>query len=290
MRILLVGATGQLGWELRRALQPLGPVAAPTRERLDLTREDSVRAAVGDREPDLVVNAAAASDVDGAEESPGRAEAVNAEGPALLAETADRAGAALVHYSTDYVFGGEEDRSAPYTERDAPAPVNVYGETKLHGERAVRESGVRHLVFRTSWLYGLRRSNFLRTMREQFRGRDEVRVVEDQVGTPNWARLVAEATALALTRCRDLDDPWGLYHLTARGEASRLEWARAIRAREPDPGELAAERITGITAEAFDAPAPRPDYSALDPTRFEETFGLEMPAWTVPLDRCMEEA
>lgn len=243
---------GQIGWELQRTLAPLGRVTAPGHEELDLADADALRTAVRKLSPDVVINAAAYTDVDRAESEPDRASAVNARAPALLAQEAVRADAAVVHYSTDYVFGGDKDGA--YTEQDEPEPINVYGETKLAGERAVRESGADHLILRTSWLYGTRRENFLTTMQRLFSERETVEVVDDQLGSPTWCRLVAEATALMLARwrpvwrggqgTRDSDDEIGVeegevpggggvscgtYHVAATGRATWHEFARAIR-------------------------------------------------------------
>lgn len=248
MKTLLTGGTGQIGWELRRTLAPTGRVIAPTRDQLDLSEPDELATVVRKRSPDLVVNAAAYTDVDDAESNPDQATAVNARAPGVLAEAADEIGAAMVHYSTDYVFDGGKDD--PYVETDEPDPSNVYGETKLEGERAVRDAGVRHLIVRTSWVYGLRRDNFLTTMQRLFREQETVEVVDDQFGSPTWCRLVAEATALMLARWEEgplqdeaierfdsngsrrqlePDVTGGLYHLAAVGSTSWHGFASAIR-------------------------------------------------------------
>lgn len=272
MKILLTGGTGQIGWELHRTLAPLGRVSAPGREKLDLADPDALRTAVRKLSPDVVVNAAAYTDVDRAESEPDRAAAVNAQAPEVLAQEAARVNAAVVHYSTDYVFGGE--KSGAYTEQDEPDPINVYGETKLAGERAVREAGAGHLIVRTSWVYGTRRENFLTTMQRLFSERESVEVVDDQVGSPTWCRLVAEATAAMLARwrpvqargegTRDSNDGIaggrdegtggdratnGTYHVAAKGRATWHEFALAIRneleraeSREGDRGHEGASR------------------------------------------------
>ncbi|MEJ7811908.1 MAG: dTDP-4-dehydrorhamnose reductase, partial [Gemmatimonadaceae bacterium] len=235
--ILLIGANGQLGWELARTLAPLGRVVAPTRAQLDLADGTRVRAAVRDVRPQIVVNAAAYTAVDQAEREAAMAHAVNGVAPGILAEEAARLRALIVHYSTDYVFDGTT--RTPYTERDEPNPLNVYGETKLAGERAIAATGAAHLIFRTAWVYGLRRQNFLRSILGLAHERTELRVVEDQVGAPTWSRMIAEGTALALAHVvprggAEADAPWsGLYHLTAAGQASRFELAKAILERDP---------------------------------------------------------
>lgn len=252
MKILLTGGTGQIGWELQRTLAPLGRVSAPGREKLDLADPDALETAVRKLSPDVVVNAAAYTDVDRAESEPDRAAAVNAQAPKALAQEAARVNAAVVHYSTDYVFGGDKDRA--YTEQDEPDPINVYGKTKLAGERAVRESRADHLILRTSWVYGTRRENFLTTMQRLFSERETLEVVDDQVGSPTWCRLVAEATAALLAQwhpvrargggTRDSNaaitggndegssagrPASGTYHVAAKGRATWYEFARAIR-------------------------------------------------------------
>jgi dTDP-4-dehydrorhamnose reductase len=200
MRILLTGPTGQVGWELRRSLAPLGVVTALDRTALDLTDADGLRRVVREVRPALIVNAAAYTAVDRAESEPDLAMAVNGLAPGILAEEGKRVGAALVHFSTDYVFDGR--KAGAYVEDDAPAPVNVYGATKLAGERAMEAVGAPHLILRTSWVYGARGANFFLTMRRLARERPELRIVDDQTGAPTWCRMIAEATAQIIARER----------------------------------------------------------------------------------------
>lgn len=301
MRILLTGGSGQLGWELRRTLAPRGEVVAPGRDALDLREPDRIRDVVRELSPDLVVNAAAFTDVDRAETEPEAARRVNADAPGVLAAEAGAAGAGLVHFSTDYVVAGEKEDA--YRESDEPHPVNVYGETKLAGERAILDADVPALVLRLSWVYGCRRKNFVTTMLRLFRERDEVEVVGDQRGSPTWCRTAAEVTAQVLAAAlaagrdpgkpaRALRERGGLYHAAARGSVSRYEQARAIqrhaRRLRPDAG-FDACRLREIPSAEYPAEAPRPPTTPLSSDRLEETFGLRLPDWEYDLVRCLED-
>lgn len=296
--ILLTGATGQVGWELRRTLAPLGTVIAPGRDALDLAHERRLRRLVRETAPALIVNAAAYTAVDRAEEEPDLAMAVNGAAPGWLAQEAARLGVPIVHYSTDYIFGadGPPPGPRPYRESDPPAPVNAYGRSKLAGEKAVAEAGAPHLVFRTSWIYAARGQNFLLTIRRLARERPELRIVDDQVGAPTWARMVAEATAQVLLRAwaPGADDPLsglgGLYHLTAAGRTSWYGFARAIvaamrRARDPD---LVVRRIVPVPSKEFPRPARRPAYSVLDNRALRRAFAISLPDWRTQLGLCLD--
>lgn len=286
MRILLTGAEGQLGWELQRALAPLGAMVALDRGAMDLSDPDRVRARVREIDPGLIVNAAAFTAVDRAEAEEAAAYAVNAVGPGVLAEEAKRSKAWFVHYSTDYVFDGE--KSDAYTEEDQPNPLNVYGRSKLAGEAAVAAVGGQHLVFRTSWVYASRRSNFLQTMLRLGAEREELRVVDDQHGAPTWARMIAEATSLALVQVtrRQLEHPavTGTYHLTCGGSTSWHGFAQAIfnEASMPKP-----PRVAAITSAEYPTPARRPRNSVLSNTKFEQVFGVRLPHWRAALAACL---
>lgn len=280
MRILLTGRDGQLGWELERALAPLGVLMATGRAALDLASADAIRRMVRQAKPEAIVNAAAYTAVDQAESEPAHAHAINATAPGVLAEEAKRLGALLVHYSTDYVFDGA--KAEPYVEDDAPNPINAYGASKLAGERAIQASGCRHLILRTSWLYSLRGSNFLLTVLRLARERPRIRIVADQRGTPTSARLVAEATARALL-VHGGTVLSGVLHLAASGIASRHEFAaEALRL-----AGIACE-VEAATSIEFPLPARRPACSALDSRKFERTFGVELPGWREDLARCLE--
>ncbi|WP_118840632.1 dTDP-4-dehydrorhamnose reductase [Salinibacter ruber] len=279
--ILLLGATGQVGHALRRTLAPLGRVHTPGRAAVDLTDLTSVRAAVRELGPDLIVNAAAYTDVDGAEEEPGRAARINAEAPRVLAEAARAVGAWLVHYSTDYVFGGT--KRAPYTEADAPSPISVYGRTKRDGEAAIQAVGGRHLILRTSWMYSRRRSNFVRTMLGLAAENDRLTVVDDQIGVPTWAGWCAEATASICERLLAEDDAAlsGLYHLAGTGQTSWYGLARAALAQFGRTDTA----IEPVSSGEYETAAPRPAYTVLDSSRAQAAFDLPAVPWTAQLAR-----
>jgi len=285
--ILLTGKTGQVGHELITALAPLGRVIAVGRDRLDLTQPDSIVRCVRDTAPDIIVNAAGYTSVDDAESVPELAMQINAAAPGIMAEEAKRRGALLVHYSTDYVYDGS--KVGIYIEEDTPNPVNTYGRSKLAGERNILASNCRYLILRTSWLYTDRANNFLHTILKLAREEQELRVVSDQIGSPTWARVLAEATATAL-RDPDVNNKLGLYHLSADGHTSRHDFAREII-------RLAAE-ITGIRSgwatlqpcltEEFPRPAARPLNVATSKKLFSRTFGKTLPPWKTQLKNCME--
>jgi len=251
-----------------------------------------MRAVVRDAAPSLVVNAAAYTAVDRAEEDAGRAHAINAVAPGVLAEEAARLGAPIVHFSTDYVFDGE--KRAPYSEDDTPAPLGVYGRTKLEGERAVAAAGGAHLVIRTAWVYGRRGHNFLLTMLRAARERDELRVVADQFGAPTWSRMLAGGTAAIVARMRDGEGfslqprDRGVYHLGAAGVTSWHGFAEAILAADPARSEQRAQRVVPISTREYPTPARRPAYSVLAGARAAAVFGVALPDWRRQLELCME--
>jgi dTDP-4-dehydrorhamnose reductase len=283
-RILLIGHDGQVGYELLRALAPLGPVTSVCYPDIDFAVPDTVRRVVREHRPDWIINAAAYTAVDKAESEPELCRKVNADGPALLAEEAKRLGAALVHYSTDFVFDGTLRR--PYTEIDTPCPLGVYGQTKLQGDQAILASGVPHLIFRLAWVYGRRGKNFLLTLQRLAREGKPLRIVADQVGCPTWCRVIAETTAAALAMTEKPGAPFslrevsGLYHSVCSGATSWHGFARAFI-----PPEIPIQPIT--TAE-FPTPAKRPAYSALDCAKLNHTFGLSLPPWDQALRDCLE--
>jgi dTDP-4-dehydrorhamnose reductase len=278
--ILVTGARGQLGCELAAALAPHGRVTALDHATLDLADADALRTALRRVAPDLIVNAAAYTAVDQAEREPERAFAVNAAAPAHMAEHARAHGALLVHYSTDYVFDGTQ--RTPYDEAAQPHPLNVYGASKLEGERAIAQSGVAALVLRTSWVYGLRGRNFLLTMRRLAATHDTLRVVDDQVGVPNWCRELARATAAIVARGRPyMESRAGLYHLSARGSTTWFGFARAIFGDAPQP------RIEPIPTSAYPTPARRPAHAVLDTAKFMQAFGFALPDWRASLAECL---
>jgi len=267
LRILLTGRNGQVGWELQGALAPLGAVTALGRAELDLRDAGRIRDAVRTAKPDVIVNAAAYTAVDKAEAERDLAFAVNAAAPGILAEEAKRAGALLVHYSTDYVFDGT--KGSPYTEADPTSPINVYGESKLAGEKAIQGSDCRFLIIRTSWVYGPRGSNFMLTMLRLARERPELRVVDDQIGAPTSSLAIARATAQLLR-----PGAGGLYHLSAAGEVTWCGFARAILARAG-----IATPVRAIRTEDYPTPARRPRNSRLDCSRLRKDFGVTLAPW-----------
>lgn len=278
--ILVAGARGQIGSEVAAAVAPHGKVVALDRSALDLRDADTIARAVRAVAPTIIVNAAAYTAVDRAESEPDVAFAVNATGAGVLAEEARRANAVLIHYSTDYVFDGE--RTTPYDE-DAPAdPLNVYGRSKLAGERAIAASGADAVILRTGWVYGLHGTNFLLTIRRLAAERDELRIVADQTGTPNWARSIAEATAALIARgAPDLVERKGLYHVSAAGSATWFDFACAI------VGDAKSPRVVPIRTSEYPSPARRPAYGVLSTERFAHTFGIRLPDWRTLLQRCV---
>jgi dTDP-4-dehydrorhamnose reductase len=288
--ILLTGRDGQVGWELQRALAPLGRVVACGRGELDLASPNTIRARVRELKPDIIVNAAAYTAVDKAESEPALAMAVNGTAPGILAEEARRLGALLVHYSTDYVFDGE--RTEPYVESDPTNPINEYGRSKLAGEQAVAAAGCAHLIFRTSWVYGARGKNFLLTILRLARERDELRIVADQVGAPTSAAGIAGATAQVIGEAglwpREPDPRWGVYHLTARGQTSWFGFAQAILDRT---GFMvtARPRLIPIPSTEYPTPARRPRYSVLGCERFHGQFRVSLASWEQALDEVIAE-
>jgi dTDP-4-dehydrorhamnose reductase len=281
LKILLLGRNGQVGWELERTLAPLGELKAFDRAGLDLADTPRLAAAVRALQPEVIVNAAAYTAVDKAESERDAAFAVNATAPRVLAEEAKRIGALLVHYSTDYVFDGE--KRTPYVEDDATNPLNVYGASKLAGEEAIRKSGCRHLILRTSWVYGPRGKNFMLTMLRLARERPELRVVDDQVGAPTSSIEIARATAQVLVRAAPSPGLSDLFHLAARGETSWYGFAQGILARAG-----IATPIVAIATEGYPTPAHRPRNSRLDCSRLRETFGVTLAPWQEGLEEAMQ--
>jgi dTDP-4-dehydrorhamnose reductase len=295
MKILLLGKNGQVGWELQRALAPLGEVVAldfdsPGHLKADFSQPESLAATVQAVRPRIIVNAAAHTAVDRCESEPEVARALNATAPAVLAREAKAIGAWLLHYSTDYVFDGSG--SAPRTEDAPTGPLNVYGRTKLEGEDAIRASGCDHLVLRTSWVYAARGGNFAKTMLKLAAERDLLTVIDDQFGAPTGAELLADVSAHALRFALEQPQLRGTYHAVAGGETSWHGYARHVieQARATGrPIKVAANRIEAVPTSAFPTPAERPKNSRLDTTKLRETFGLALPPWQAGVDRMLAE-
>ncbi len=289
MKILLLGANGQVGWELQRSLATVGNLHAADRSQADLEQPDRLRALVAQVQPDVIVNAAAHTAVDKAESEPDRAQAINAEAPGLLAQLAAERSAWLVHYSTDYVFDGSGTR--PWTEDDSTGPLSVYGRTKLAGEDAIRASGARHLIFRTSWVYASRGGNFARTMLRLGAERELLRVIDDQIGAPTGADLIADVTAHALRQAM-VQGTTGTFHLAPTGHTSWHGYAQfvfdAARSLKPDL-PLKVQAVEAIPTSAYPTPAQRPLNSRLDTRRLGEAFGLHLPHWHTGVLRMLHE-
>jgi dTDP-4-dehydrorhamnose reductase len=282
MKFLLIGRNGQLGWELERACLTLGEVVALDYPEVDLARVNELRELVRTVKPDILLNPAAYTNVDKADSESELARKVNAIAPGVMAEEIKKLGGALIHYSTDYVFDGNKGNS--YTESDTPNPINIYGKSKLEGEQVVQEAGGIALTFRTSWVYSLRSGGFVTKVLDWARQQEVMRVVDDQTGSPTWARMLAEATAFVIARGGNdplgyLQQHGGLYHLAGAGAASRYEWAREVIERDPNREEQIVKQLLPAKSADFPTPARRPVYSALDCAKFERTYGLTLPDW-----------
>jgi dTDP-4-dehydrorhamnose reductase len=296
-----MGRNGQVGAELAVVLPRLGEVIALDHQQLDLLRGDDIRRAIGEIRPLLIVNAAAYTAVDEAEKEEAVAQAINADAPALMAQEAKRIGAILIHYSTDYVFDGS--KCSPYQENDPPNPISVYGKTKLAGEQAIRDAGVPHLIFRTSWVYGTRGRNFLLTILRLASEREELRIVRDQIGAPTWCREIARATVSVLEQCSDngkgswtLPGDGGVYHMSAGGVTTWYDFAAAIldeasksppdlswRSAATGGRSLIAKRLSPITTAQYPTLARRPAYSVLSNAQLADRFGIQLTDWRAQL-------
>jgi dTDP-4-dehydrorhamnose reductase len=293
VKILLTGRTGQVGYELERSLQGLGEIVAVARLQMDLADLDRVREVIRSVRPDLIVNSAAYTAVDQAEREAGLAMRINGEAPGVMAEEANKLGAAMIHYSTDYVFDGR--KAAPYSEDDPTCPINTYGRSKLAGEQVIQASGVPHLIFRTSWVYGMRGKNFLLTVRRLAEEREELRIVNDQHGAPTWCRTIADSTAHVVAvlgagqKNAGIDQGlWlqksGLYHLAAQGQTTWHSFAQTIIAH---PSIIRKPAVTPIRTQDYPLPAKRPANSVLSCGRFMNAF-CRLPAWDAALRLCLE--
>ncbi|MDO8291256.1 MAG: dTDP-4-dehydrorhamnose reductase [Gallionella sp.] len=294
MKILLFGKNGQVGWELQRSLAPLGELVALDAESHELCGDfsdlEGISQTVRAVAPDVIVNAAAHTAVDKAESEPELVRAINALAPAVLAQEAGRGNAWLVHYSTDYVFDGSGDK--PWLETDATAPLSVYGATKLEGEQLIRQAGCRHLIFRTSWVYGTRGGNFAKTMLRLAQERDSLNVIDDQIGAPTGADLLADITAHAIRAARQRPEVSGLYHLVAGGETSWHGYASFVLefARHAGiPLKVAPGAIQPVPTSAFPTPAKRPHNSRMNTAKLQHAFDLNLPLWQSGVARMLSE-
>ncbi len=293
-KILLFGKNGQVGWELQRSLAPLGELIALDADNTELCGDfnnpDGIAQTVRAVAPHVIVNAAAHTAVDKAESEPALARTINALVPGVLAQEALTCNAWLVHYSTDYVFDGSGSR--PWREADTTAPLNVYGATKLEGEQLIQQSGCRHLIFRTSWVYGARGGNFAKTMLRLAQEREQLRVIDDQIGAPTGADLLADITAHALRAARLRPELSGLYHLTAAGETTWHGYARFVLDFAQRAGvvlKVAPEDIQPVPTSAFPTAARRPHNSRLDTAKSQNTFDLHLPHWEAGVERMLTE-
>ena len=285
-KILQIGTKGQLGWELLRTCAPLGEVVALDYPDVDLSNSTGLRELVRSVKPDIIMNAAAYTNVDKAESEPELARAINATGPGVLEEEDKKIHAVLVHYSTDYVFDGT--KGSPYVETDQPNPLNVYGQTKLEGEQAIAASGCVNLVLRTSWVYSMRQGGFVTKVLQWAREQEVMRVVDDQISSPTSARLLAEISALILAKIDGNDISWteersGVFHVAGDGACSRFEWAEKIIELDPRKEEQVVKKLERASSSEFLVPAVRPMISVLNNAKLEKMFGLRLPPWEVGL-------
>lgn len=294
MKILLFGKNGQVGWELQRSLAPLGELTVLGHDSQELcgdfTDQEGIARTVRSVAPDVIVNAAAYTAVDKAESEPELARSINALAPGALAREAKQADAWLIHYSTDYVFDGSGEK--PWLETDATGPLNVYGTTKLEGEQLIQQSGCKHLIFRTSWVYGTRGGNFAKTMLRLARERESLSVINDQFGAPTGADLLADVTAHAIRAALQRAELSGLYHLAATGETSWCGYANFVldsARRAGIPLKVAPDAILPVTSDAFSTPARRPNNSRLDTTKLRHSFDLNLPLWQNGVERMLTE-
>lgn len=285
MRILLLGQHGQVSRELQSRLSGHAELLVLGSAQLDLSQPQQIRQHLRRLRPTLIINAAAHTAVDQAESEPELAFAINARGPGILAEEAADLGAPLLHYSTDYVFDGR--KAAPYTEDDAPSPLSVYGRSKLAGEQAIVAVGGAHLILRTSWVYSRHGRNFLLTMQRLLQERDSLNVVADQIGAPTWAGTIAQATGQLLQHWQaGRTGPWGIYHLTARGETSWFGFASAIAAQLQAQGKSVAA-LQAIPSSAYPTSAQRPLNSRLNCSRLQHDWQIQLPDWQTALAECL---
>lgn len=294
MNILLFGKGGQVGWELQRSLAVLGNVTALDHDSTDhcgdFANPEGIAATVRALKPDVIVNAAAHTAVDKAESEPELARLLNATTPGVLAREAGALGAWLVHYSTDYVFDGSGTR--PWVETDTPAPLSVYGRTKLEGEQLIQQSGAKHLILRTSWVYAARGGNFAKTMLRLAQERERLTVIDDQWGAPTGAELLADVTAHAIRHLQQRPQDAGLYHLVAGGEVTWNGYAKYVighAEKAQSAMKIVAKEIAPVPTSAFPTPATRPHNSRLNTSKLQATFGLTLPHWQVGVERMLTE-
>ena len=285
MRILLTGKNGQVGGELNQSLSTLGTVIAMGRDQMDLSQPETLGSVIQEIRPDVIINAAAYTAVDKAESEVELAMTVNGIAPGVIAEEAKKIGAGMIHYSTDYVFDGKA--TSPYKEEDAPCPLNIYGKSKLAGDQAVMQANIPHIILRTAWVYSLRGSNFLLTMQKLAQSKNQIKVVDDQIGSPTWSRAIAEGTARILEHCRStgkskIFSHSGVFNMSCGGETSWFGFAKKIL-------ELSGENTELIPIPTIEYPTPtaRPESSLLSNRKLKQVFHHEMPHWQDALLECL---
>ena len=290
MKILLLGKDGQVGYELQRTLAPLGDVIALGRKDLDLLNTSLLRQTIRETKPGLLINAAAYTAVDKAEEEQELAAAINTTAPAVMAEEAKKLGVGIIHFSTDYVFDGT--KNTPYLESDKTNPINVYGKTKLEGETSIQALGVPHFIFRTSWVYALRGKNFLLTILRLAHERDKLTIVDDQTGSPTWSRMIAEITSQIVSQ--GISDPTqflkeytGIYHLTSSGQTTWCQFAKTILDLDLNKNQQTCKAVFPISTSEYPTPAARPQYSVLDNKKQKQAFQVSLPTWDKALELSM---
>ena len=292
MRIILFGKNGQVGWELEQLLPKLGSVSAYGKEELDVSNLHELEVKILDYNPDLIINASAYTDVDRAEEEPQKAMRVNAEAPGVMADAARKIHAAFIHYSTDYVFDG--DHKNPYNESEAANPLNVYGSSKLAGEKNIGQAGSAYLILRTSWVYSMRGNTFVNKVLAWARNNEVLQIVDDQVGSPTWARSLAQTTFELVSSNKEklqnvMKEKSGIYHMAGNGYTSRFNWAKQIIANASHRTDLLARAIEPVSSKTFPMPAARPLFTALDCSKLENTFLLRLPNWQDSLKEAMKK-
>jgi len=291
LKILLLGNTGQLGWELNRTLLTLGELTALDFPQINMADPGSIKTIIREHKPNLIINATAYTDVDNAESEPEKAMAINATGPGVLAEEALKSCTALIHYSTDYVFDGS--KGTPYIETDIPNPINTYGLSKLRGEQAIKQVGGAYLILRTAWVYSMRRPCFVTKVLEWARTQKVIRIVDDQISSPTWARMLAEATSQIITQGHGetvdyFKEKAGLYHLAGAGACSRYVWAKEIVMYGLNPIQQSQIFVEAAKSVEFSSPVVRPTNSSLTNNSFLETFGFRLPQWNTSLQLALK--
>jgi len=290
MNIVLIGKNGQLGWEIQRSLSPLGKVTALGRDQLNVSDYKAVQSILKELKPNLIINATAYTEVDRAETEIELATKINSVAPGIMAEIAHNTHAVFIHYSTDYVFDGQ--KTTPYIEEDQTNPLNIYGKSKLMGEENIKQVGDAYFIFRTSWVYSLRGNSFVNKVLGWSRKSQNLKIVSNQVGSPTWARLLAETTSLVIATCTmdlldNVRERRGVYHLAGSGYTSRYQWAQRILANDPNRAEQLVQTVEPVPSEEFPTPATRPMFSALNCEKIEKIFKLRLPDWEESLRLAM---